>query len=217
MRFQAMLFDAYGTLFDVNSAILRSAQGLDVDPAALSALWRQKQLEYTWQRSLMGRYRDFDEITEEALTTALEQLNSAASPEQVSRLLEAYRRLDAFPEVRQALEALKNIPKAILSNGTLSTIEGLVRHNALDSLIPAVLSADEVGIYKPSGKVYELGTTFFGLPARDILFLSSNIWDASGAKAFGYSVCWVNRTGTRFGSRAEFPPDRIISSLVELA
>ena len=189
---KAYVFDAYGTLFDVHS-VIEAARAITTDPQALSTLWRQKQLEYTWLRSLMGRYEDFWSVTEHALRFALGRLRIDASSHQVSMLMDAYLALACFPEVRGALERLRGKPLGILSNGAPRMLDAVVRANGLERTIAHVLSVDTVKIYKPSPKAYELAPRAFGLAAGDVLFVSSNAWDVAGAKAFGYQTCWCNR------------------------
>ena len=211
-KYQAFLFDAYGTLFDVHSVVLRAGTGLTGDLQALSRLWRQKQLEFTWLRALMDRYQDFWHITEAALRTALAQLQMDASEAQIRQLLDAYLAPVAFPDAIIALDALCDDPLAILSNGTPKMLEAAVRNNALESYFSSVISADQVKTYKPSPQVYELGPQALDLPAEEILFVSSNAWDAAGAKAFGYSVCWCNRSGQAMDDLG-FEPDLMVTSL----
>ena len=191
---RAFIFDAYGTLFDVHS-VIEAGRALTGDPQALSTLWRQKQLEYTWLRSLMGRYEDFWAVTEAALRFALERLGIAASEDAVRRLMDAYLSLATFPEVKGALAAMAGTPLGILSNGSPTMLAAAVRSSGLEARLTHVLSVDAVRTYKPSPAVYELGTRAFALPAADILFVSSNGWDIAGAKAFGYHTCWCNRLG----------------------
>jgi len=190
---RAFLFDAYGTLFDVH-AVTEAARAVTADPAALSMLWRQKQLEYTWLRSLMVRYEDFWAVTESALRFALRRLDIRAGEADVARLMEAYLSLAAFPEVEAALAGLAPAPLGILSNGSPRMLEAAVRSAGLAGALAHVLSVDAVRVYKPSPRVYELGPRAFGIPAREILFVSSNAWDVAGAKTFGYTTCWCNRT-----------------------
>ena len=196
MKPKAFIFDAYGTLFDVHSVVLRVGNNVSGDLQALSRLWRQKQLEYTWLRSLMERYEDFWNVTEAALRSAVRQLEIEASDVQLDSLMQAYLFPLAFPDARPALEVLNEAPLAILSNGSPRMLESAVRHNGLESFFAEIISADRVKTYKPSQRVYALGTEILNLPASDILFISSNSWDAAGAKAFGYKVCWCNRSTT---------------------
>ena len=191
---QAFVFDAYGTLFDVHSVVVRAGNDIPGDLHALSTLWRQKQLEYTWLRSLMECYEDFWNLTEAALRSAVMQLKIDASGAQLDRLMQAYLCPSAFLDARPALEALKGVPLFILSNGSPKMLESAVRHNGLEHYFAEIISADRVKTYKPSPRVYALATEILNLPASQILFSSSNSWDAAGAKAFGYKVCWCNRS-----------------------
>jgi 2-haloacid dehalogenase len=212
---RAYLFDAYGTLFDVHS-VIEAGRAITGDPQALSNMWRQKQLEYTWLRSLMGRYEDFWSVTEEALRFAIRRLDIAASEEQIQALMRAYLSLACFPEVTAALARLEDRPLGILSNGSPRMLDAAVRSSGLAGMIQHVLSVDAVRIYKPSPRVYELGTRALGLPAGDILFVSSNAWDVAGAQAFGYRVCWCNR-GRAPMEGLGMRPDHEVGRLDEIA
>ena len=154
MKPRAFVFDAYGTLFDVHSVVLRAGNDIPGDLQALSRLWRQKQLEYTWLLSLMERYRDFWDVTEAALHSAARQLDIEASAVQFDGLMKAYLSPSAFPDARVALEALKGVPLAILSNGSPKMLESAVRHNAMESYLAEIISVDRVKTYKPSPRVY---------------------------------------------------------------
>jgi len=213
-RPKAFVFDAYGTLFDVHS-VIEAGRALTSDPQALSTLWRQKQLEYTWLRTLMGRYEDFWAVTEAALRFALQRLGIAAGDEAIRRLMEAYLSLATFPEVTGALAAMAGTPLGILSNGSPRMLEAAVRSSGLGGTLRHVLSVDAVKAYKPSPAVYELGTRAFGLPAGDILFVSSNAWDVAGAKAFGYRTCWCNRLAAPM-EKLGVSPDLEVSRLDEI-
>jgi len=188
----AYLFDAYGTLFDVHS-VIEAGRAVTADPQALSTLWRQKQLEYTWLYSLMGRYEDFWAVTEGALRWALRRLGIPATDAEVETLMQAYLSLACFPEVKEALARLEGAPLGILSNGSPRMLEAAVLSSGLAGVLRHVLSVDAVRIYKPSPRVYALGPQALGLAPGDILFVSSNAWDVAGAKAFGYRTCWCNR------------------------
>ena len=214
-KYSAFLFDAYGTLFDVHSVVVRAATGMDGDLQALSQLWRQKQLEFTWLRALMDRYQDFWHVTEAALRTALAQLQMEASESQVRQLLDAYLAPAVFPDAIVALDALCDNPLAILSNGTPKMLDAAVLKNAIESYFSNIISADQVKTYKPSARVYQLGLDALHLPAEEILFVSSNAWDAAGAKAFGYSVCWCNRSGGEI-DQLGFEPDIIVPTLDQI-
>ena len=212
---QAILFDAYGTLFDVHSVIRNSGVGIPGNIEALSQLWRQKQLEYTWLRALMDRYEDFWRITEEALRSAVRQLSIGATDRQLESLMQAYLVPPAFPEVMSALEAVKGLPLAVLSNGSPAMLDSAVRYNSVESYFAAIISVDSLKTYKPSPRVYALGSETLNLPATEILFVSSNLWDAAGAKAFGYPVCWCNRSGVEMEDWG-FAPDFTVSRLDQI-
>ena len=211
---KAFIFDAYGTLFDVHS-VVEAGRALARDPQALSLLWRQKQLEYTWLRTLMGRYEDFWAVTEAALRFALGRLGIAAGDEAVARLMDAYLSLATFPDVAGALAGLAGTPLGILSNGSPRMLDAAVRSSGLAGTFRHVLSVDAVKAYKPSPTVYELGPRAFGVPAGDILFVSSNAWDVAGAKAFGYRTCWCNRLAAPM-DRLGVSPDFEVRTLDEI-
>jgi 2-haloacid dehalogenase len=211
---KAFIFDAYGTLFDVHS-VVEAGRALTRDPQALSLLWRQKQLEYTWLRTLMGRYEDFWAVTEAALRFALGRLGIVAGDEAVARLMAAYLSLATFPDVAGALAGLAGTPLGILSNGSPRMLDAAVRSSGLTGAFRHVLSVDAVRAYKPSPTVYELGPWAFGVPAGDILFVSSNAWDVAGAKAFGYRTCWCNRLAAPM-DRLGVSPDFEVRTLDEI-
>ena len=205
------VFDAYGTLFDVHS-VVEAGREITGDPVALSTLWRQKQLEYTWLRSLMGTYADFWAVTEAALRYSIRRLGLSATDAQMRRLMDAYLSLACFPEVKTALGRLAGRPRAILSNGSPAMLAAAVAASGLGAMLDHVISVDRVKTYKPSPRVYALGPEALGLPAGELLFVSSNGWDVAGAKAFGYQVAWCNRSGApeeELGVR----PDLIVSAL----
>ncbi|HEV8662700.1 MAG TPA: haloacid dehalogenase type II [Candidatus Methylomirabilis sp.] len=210
----AFLFDAYGTLFDVHS-VIAECRRVTAEAEALSQLWRSKQLEYTWLRALMGRYEDFWSVTEAALRFATRRLNLRLDPAQHTRLLEAYLRLDAYPEVAKMVEALRGTPLAILSNGSPRMLQAVVEHTGLGPHLAHVLSADEVRTYKPSPVVYALGPKHLGVPKERIVFVSSNSFDVVGARAFGFRVCWVNRAGAPLDELGVVP-DATVSRLDEM-
>jgi 2-haloacid dehalogenase len=190
----AYVFDAYGTLFDVHAAVRRHASEIGPQGPALSQLWRAKQLEYSWVRSLMGAYRDFWQLTEEALDFAL-----AAMPD-VDRsvrttLLDAYFKLDCYPEVPGVLKALKarGAKVAILSNGSPAMLESAVRNAALNEIIDDIFSVDALRVFKTAPEVYDLVTTSYRAYPEAISFQSSNRWDIAGAAKFGFRPVWINR------------------------
>ena len=208
------VFDAYGTLFDVHS-VIEAGRAITADPATLSALWRQKQLEYTWLRALMGAYVDFWAVTDAALRYTLRRLGLSASEAEVRRLMEAYLSLACFPEVPAALGRLAGRPRAILSNGSPSMLAAAVASSGLAAHLEHVISVDAVRTYKPSPLVYALGPQTLGIAAGELLFVSSNAWDVAGAKAFGYRVAWCNRTNApeeELGVR----PDVVVPTLDQL-
>ena len=161
--------------------------------AELSKLWRTKQLEYTWLRSLVGRYEDFWSVTESALTFACRSLSLACPPETRQELMESYLHLDTFPEVKPTLSKLSQYKLAILSNGSPKMLAAAVEHAGLKGIFADVISADEVKIYKSSPRVYGLVSKHLGVPKSAIAFVSSNFWDIAGAKSYGFFTCWVNR------------------------
>lgn len=193
---RAYVFDAYGTLFDVHSAVRALAGAVGEDAPALSDLWRVKQLEYSWVRTLCGRYRDFERLTEQALDYALARF-PAVDPALKLPLLDAYRRLDAYPEARPVLEALKarGARLAILSNGTAAMLADAVLHAGLDGLFDAVLSVDGIARFKTAPEAYALAGAAFGLTPPSVSFQSSNGWDIAGATGFGFRTVWINRAG----------------------
>jgi 2-haloacid dehalogenase len=211
---QACVFDAYGTLFDVHSAVGRYRQRVGTKADDVSRLWRTKQLEYTWLRSLMGQYVDFWQITAEGLDYALEA-HDIKDPALRQDLLDAYLELDCYPEVREVLATLKarGVTTAILSNGSPRMLQAAVTSGELTELIDVVLSVDEVRIYKPHPSAYQLAVDRLQVEAREISFQSSNGWDAVGAAAFGFRVAWVNR----FGQARERLPAQADAELLTLA
>jgi len=210
MKPDALVFDAYGTLFDVHSVVRRCEECWPGKGAALSAAWRSKQLEYTWLRSLMRAYRPFSELTRDALEQSCEMLGLPLSPAQEEQLMGEYLRLAIFPDV-----ALQGLPgkKAILSNGSPDMLDPLVKQSGLS--FDAVLSVDELKVYKPAPEVYALAVKRLGVTADRIGFVSSNCWDAIGARNFGFRVFWINRGGVpvdRLGVR----PDAVLKTFGEL-
>jgi 2-haloacid dehalogenase len=211
MSVDALVFDAYGTLYDVHSVARRCEACFPGKGTALSQLWRAKQLEYTWQRSLMQRYAPFSTVTRDALAYSCAALGLDAAPH-MEALMAAYLALTPFAEVPKALERLA-MKKAILSNGSPEMLEPLVRNSGLR--FDAVLSVDELKVYKPAPQVYELAVRRLGTPKERIGFVSSNCWDALGAKSFGLRVYWINRSRAPL-DRLGFTPDAEIHSLDEV-
>ena len=212
----ACVFDAYGTLFDYASAVARCKAPLGGSGERLSQLWREKQLQYTWLRALQGRHADFWQVTGDALDFALESLG-LSDRNLRNTLMESYLTLAAFPEVHGVLERLKSegVKTAILSNGSPSMLRAAVSNARIEGLLDAVLSVEEVGVYKPHPKVYQLAVDRLGVEPEHIWFQSSNAWDAWAASAFGMRVVWCNRYGQR-PERLPGRPDYQVRSLLEL-
>jgi 2-haloacid dehalogenase len=215
MTIEALVFDAYGTLFDVHSVVRRCEACFPGKGAALSAAWRSKQLEYTWQRSLMNRYKPFSGVTRDALAYACEAMGLQLSVAQTEALMAEYLMLEPYPDVRDSLQKLGRKKLAILSNGSPDMLDPLVANQGLAAAFRAVISVDEVKIFKPAPLVYELAVKKLGAPKENIGFVSSNCWDALGAKSFGFTVYWINRAGAPL-DRLGFTPDRTIRSLGDL-
>lgn len=213
---KACVFDAYGTLFDVHSAVRRHAAACGSDAEAISALWRQKQLEYTWTRSLMRRHADFWTVTGEGLDHAL-RVYRKEDPALRRALMDAYLSLDAYPEVPEMLRRLKEggVKTAILSNGSPEMLAAAVRSAGIGALLDGIYSVESVGIYKPDPRVYELAVSGLGAPKGRIWFQSSNVWDAAAAGAFGFNVVWCNRSGAPMEYAWAFKPTEV-RSLAEL-
>lgn len=213
---KACVFDAYGTLFDVHSAVGKYRRRLGDIADQVSLLWRTKQLEYTWLRSLMGHHANFWQVTQDALDFAFDMhhLNDIDLRED---LMDAYLKLDCYPEVPEALSILKTrgFKLAILSNGTPAMLDAAVKNSGIEKLIEKNFSVEEVGIFKPDPRVYQIAVDGLNVKPEEVAFQSSNAWDASGASAFGLKVAWVNR----FGQTAERLPGRAdveLKNLMEL-
>jgi 2-haloacid dehalogenase len=213
---KACVFDAYGTLFDFASAARGCRDALGENTDRLTALWRDKQLQYTWLRAVQNLHADFWQVTGDGLDFALETLG-LQKPALRERLMNLYLTLEPFPEVPDVLKRLKaaGMRTAILSNGSPKMLAAVVSASKLDPLLNAVLSVEEAGVFKPHASVYQLAVDRLGVPASAISFQSSNAWDAYAAKAFGMQVVWCNRYGQR-PERLPGTPDREIKSLAEL-
>ena len=213
---KACVFDAYGTLFDVHSAVGQHRHRLGDSADPVSILWRTKQLEYTWLRSLMGHHADFWQVTGDALDFAFD-MHHIDDSDLRRDLMDAYLKLDCYPEVPAALGALKDrgMRLAILSNGTPAMLEAAVKNSGIQGLIEKNFSVEEVGIFKPDPRVYRIAVDGLPVKPEEIVFQSSNAWDAAGASAFGFKVAWVNRFGQ---SRERLPgrPDAEIGDLMKL-
>ena len=214
---KACVFDAYGTMFDVNAAAAHLKEELGDKEAKLAEIWRLKQLQYTWLRSLMGNaYVDFWQITQDGLDYAMEAVG-LEDDDLRRRLLDLYWQLDAYPEVPRVLAALKagGLHTGILSNGSPDMLNGAVGNSGIANDLDAVLSVHERGIYKPRPEIYEMVTDRFGIEPGEVCFMSSNAWDAAAAASFGFKVCWVNRFNQ---PRERLPgePSHILKTLDEL-
>jgi 2-haloacid dehalogenase len=214
---QVFAFDAYGTLFDVHAAIARHRAAAGPDADRFSEIWRTKQLEYAWMLSAAGHYQDFWTLTERALDHAFARVPSVDKGLR-ARLLEAYFKLDAFPDARAALTALnaKGQKTAILSNGNPTMLSGAVGAAKIGADLDAVLSVDAIRIYKPRREVYALVTDTFGVTPAEVAFVSSNRWDVMGAASFGFRCVWVNRAAMP-EEYPEFAPVKVVRELSALA
>ncbi|HEY2255794.1 MAG TPA: haloacid dehalogenase type II [Variovorax sp.] len=215
---QAVVFDLYGTLFDVHSVAAQCEAFFAGRGRELSALWRQKQLEYTWLRSLMGQYVSFEDATADALVFACRQMQLRLDDERRQVLCNAYLQLSPFPEVPATLRRLNALahPLAILSNGSRRSIDEVVGHAGLRDEFAHLISVDEVRVFKPHASVYTLAEQRLGIERSSILFVSSNAWDATGARYFGYRVCWVDRYGGAFDEMGQ-RPDHVVADLQGVA
>ncbi len=213
---KACVFDAYGTLFDVHSAVARHRHRLGEAAEGVAAVWRTKQLEYTWLRSLMRRHADFWQVTRDALDYALEA-HDVEDEKLRDDLMQAYLHLNAYAEVSEALGRLKEqeLQLSILSNGTPAMLDAAVKSSGLQDLIDPILSVEAAGVYKPEPRVYQLAVDRLGVEACEIVFLSANAWDVAGAAAFGLRTVWINRFGQR-RERLPSGPEIELSSLAEL-
>ena len=210
------MFDAYGTLFNVNALDHLLEDHYGEDATQLSAVWRAKQLQYTWLRTLMARYKPFHEITEDTLEFACTQLKLTLNQKIKKQLREEYHHLPVFPEVKAVLAELKSKNQlAVLSNADPGMLKAAVTYNNIEDLFTAILSADSLKLYKPRPEVYELAVTAFKCSPKDILFVSSNTWDVAGAKSYGFTVAWLKRTPVVL-DKLGFAPDYEIEDISQL-
>ena len=212
---EACVFDAYGTLFDVNSAAAKCKKKLGNRWESFANAWRTTQLEYTWLRSLMKKHKNFWEITEDSLDHTMETFKIKKGMR--NELLNLYKELSPYPEVKECLEGLKSkkIKIAILSNGTPDLLKGLVESNNIQNYFDDILSIETVGIYKPDSKVYDMPIKKYDCKPENICFMSSNTWDVSGGGVFGYNAVWVNRFNKVF-DKLSYKPKFVIKNLKEL-
>ncbi|REK49910.1 MAG: haloacid dehalogenase type II [Proteobacteria bacterium] len=212
---KAIIFDAYGTLFDVNSAAEKCKDKIGDKWEAFANYWRTTQLEYTWLRSLMKRHKDFWQVTEDSLDKSMKVFNIDNSMR--NELLDLYKILSPYPEVPEVLKSLKEkkYKLSILSNGTPSLLNELVKSNNLENLFDDIFSIEEVGVYKPDSKVYDLPIKKYKIQNKEVAFLSANTWDVSGGGNYGFNSIWVNRNNNIFDN-LDFKPEHQIKSLKEL-
>ena len=212
---KAIIFDAYGTLFDVNSAAEKCKDKIGDKWEPFANFWRTTQLEYTWLRSLMRRHKDFWQVTEDSLDKSMKAFNIDSSMK--NELLNLYKILSPYKEVSETLKALKEkkFKLAILSNGTPSLLNELVKSNNLNDLFDDIFSIEEVGVYKPDSKVYDIPVKKYKIKKDEIAFLSANTWDVSGGGNYGYQAIWVNRNNNIFDN-LDYKPTNEIKSLKEL-
>ena len=215
MKAKAVVFDAYGTLFDVNSAAKRCKDKIGTKWETFANFWRTTQLEYTWLRSLMKRHKDFWQITEDSLDKSMKAFN--IDPSMKNELLNLYKILSPYKEVTETLKTLKEkkFKLAILSNGTPSLLDELVKSNHLDNLFDDIFSIEQVGVYKPSSRVYDMPIKKYNINKSEIAFLSANTWDVSGGGNYGYQSIWVNRNNNIFDN-LDFKPKYQITDLNKL-
>jgi 2-haloacid dehalogenase len=212
---RALVFDAYGTLFDPFAVKTRAEELFPGNGAALSQLWRAKQLEYSWLRTLMGRYENFWKITEDALLFACRILKLSCDEHQRKQLMQVYLTLPSFPEVKPALEKLLHLPLSILSNGTPEMLTPLVAANDMTHFFKNILSVDSLQMYKPRPEVYQHTVTRLGIPKESIGFISSNYWDIAGATSFGFRTFWLNR-GSLVPDELGAKPNATFQTLTDL-
>ena len=209
---KAIIFDAYGTLFDVNSAAEKCKDKIGEKWEPFSNFWRTTQLEYTWLRSLMGKHKDFWQITEDSLDKSMKVFK--INPSMRDELLNLYKVLSPFKEVHETLKKLKEkkFKLAILSNGTPSLLKELVKSNNLENLFDDIFSIEEVGVYKPNSEVYDMPIKKYKIKKNEVVFLSSNTWDVSGGGNYGYQAIWVNRNNNIF-DKLDYKPNFEIKDL----
>ena len=212
---KAIVFDAYGTLFDVNSAAEKCKEKIGDKWKSFANYWRTTQLEYTWLRSLMRRHKDFWQVTEDSLDKSMKAFRINASMK--NELLNLYKMLSTYPEVKEVLNKLKekDYKLSILSNGTPALLSQLVKSNNLENLFDDIFSIEEVGVYKPAEKVYEIPIKKYKIKCNEITFLSSNTWDVSGGGNYGYNAIWVNRNKNIFDN-LDFKPKNEVNKLTQL-
>jgi 2-haloacid dehalogenase len=215
---KAFVFDAYGTLFDVFSVKSLCEDLFPGRGKQLAELWRKKQLEYSWLRSLMDRYRDFSGVTEDALVYSAKSLNLEISASKRAQLMDSYSHLASFPDVKPGLEELKQIGMrlAILSNGEPKMLRAVVQSAGLSNLIDTIFSVDSVKVFKPSPRVYDRLPSGLKLDKREIGFVSCNSWDVSGAGSAGFTTFWIERSGSEAPEELGYPPTHVLNAITDL-
>ena len=212
---KAIIFDAYGTLFDVNSAAEKCKDKIGIKWKNFSNYWRTTQLEYTWLRSLMSRHKDFWKVTEDSLDKSMKVFN--INPDMRTELLDLYKILSPYPEVKETLKLLKekSYKLSILSNGTPALLSELVNSNNLNNIFDDIFSVEEVSIFKPNSKVYDMPIKKYNIKKKEVAFLSANTWDVSGGGNYGYHSIWVNRNNNIFDN-LDYKPKNQLKNLSEL-
>lgn len=213
---KSVVFDVYGTLYDVFSVVTKCESLYPEKGEQISKLWRNKQLEYTWLRTLMNRYKNFWHITKDALYYALDSLALEYDSDKINDIMNSYLNLDPYPEVVEALQKFRPRKLAVLTNGNMDMLDQLVVRTGLDKFLEGVLSADTIQLFKPKPEIYQLAVDFLGISKNEILFVSSNAWDIAGAKSFGFTVGWINRfnqPSEQLGVQADY----VATNLLELA
>lgn len=209
---KALVFDAYGTLYDIQSVAAATNEAFPGYGDLITQIWRIKQLEYTWQRTAMGRYEDFSVVTRESLAYCLKLLGLKSDAAVFERIMDKYVHLELYPDAKATLAALKGRKLAILSNGSTGMLNALVKNTGLDTILDATISVDSERVFKPNPKTYTLIEKVIGVKPSDVLFISSNPFDVCGAKAFGLNVAWIERV-TPEAMAAEFKPGSNITPL----
>ena len=215
MNIKSVVFDAYGTLFDVNSAAEKCKHKIGDKWEGFANFWRTTQLEYTWLRSLMNRHKDFWSVTEDSLDKSIKVFSIDVAMK--NELLNLYKTLSPYPEVKQVLKSLKkkDYKLSILSNGTPALLNELVKSNDLENIFDDLFSIEEVGIYKPDSKVYDMPIEKYQIKKEEVAFLSANTWDVSGGGNYGYNSIWVNRNKAIFDN-LDYKPKNEVSNLTQL-
>lgn len=212
---RAVVFDAYGTLFDVHSVATECERLFPGNGASLSRVWRTKQLEYTWLRSLMGHYADFESVTRDALIGGARSMGLVMDKNGIQRLMASYLALSLFPDVREAMAQLAGYRCAILSNGSPGMLRPLVSQSGIGAQLDAVISVDELKIFKPHPSVYALVGRYLSVETSEVAFVSSNFWDICGATAYGFNAFWINRSGYA-ADELGFSPKAVVDRLTDL-